>query len=372
MGRAVGAVLLLQFCEWASSGGGEGEGGGGEGEAAGEGEGGGGLWALEAFVQPLLKRFRYHFEGRRETNRRDKPEWVFAHCVAQMRSHAPLLSGEVQPMLRAPLAPLRAAASQPSSQGAVRERYLRFLSAHCPDGVEGHVAAALCGALRAKLRREMPSRLAEPPSFCHAFSEAIACERARRRRCRRRRGGSLGEKKVALPPPPGLARPSAGAAPLPPPPSLRLRGARFHRRRRRDAAVAKDGARGRVGAAGRRARRTCGVGRALGAGWGGRGGRGGPFLRGELSAAGACLRERCDAPLSRPARAGPARLRPGGAGARHRRGAAADARRVFGDPAREGGAGDDRGRRLGVSRRSARDAALRGAAPRGGRGGERG
>ena len=64
-----------------------------------------GLWALEAFVQPLLKRFRYHFEGRRETNRRDKPEWVFAHCVAQMRSHAPLLSGEVQPMLRAPLAP---------------------------------------------------------------------------------------------------------------------------------------------------------------------------------------------------------------------------------------------------------------------------
>ena len=54
--------------------------------------------------QPLLKRFRYHFEGRRETNRRDKPEWVFAHCVAQMRSHAPLLSGEVQPMLRASLA----------------------------------------------------------------------------------------------------------------------------------------------------------------------------------------------------------------------------------------------------------------------------
>ena len=105
VGRAIGAVLLLQFCEWASSGGGEGEGGGGEGEAAGEGEGGGGLWALEAFVQPLLKRFRYHFEGRRETNRRDKPEWVFAHCVAQMRSHAPLLSGEVQPMLRAPLAP---------------------------------------------------------------------------------------------------------------------------------------------------------------------------------------------------------------------------------------------------------------------------
>ena len=32
------------------------------------------LWAVRSLVQPILLRFRYHFEGRRETNQRSKPE----------------------------------------------------------------------------------------------------------------------------------------------------------------------------------------------------------------------------------------------------------------------------------------------------------
>ena len=37
--------------------------------ASGLGSGTGPLWAVEAMVQPVLRRFRFHFEGRRETNR---------------------------------------------------------------------------------------------------------------------------------------------------------------------------------------------------------------------------------------------------------------------------------------------------------------
>ena len=41
--------------------------------ASGLGSGTGPLWAVEAMVQPVLRRFRFHFEGRRETNRSDAP-----------------------------------------------------------------------------------------------------------------------------------------------------------------------------------------------------------------------------------------------------------------------------------------------------------
>ena len=41
--------------------------------ASGLGSGTGPLWAVEAMVQPVLRRFRFHFEGRRETNRCDAP-----------------------------------------------------------------------------------------------------------------------------------------------------------------------------------------------------------------------------------------------------------------------------------------------------------
>ena len=41
--------------------------------ASGLGSGTGPLWAVEAMVQPVLRRFRFHFEGRRETNRCPTP-----------------------------------------------------------------------------------------------------------------------------------------------------------------------------------------------------------------------------------------------------------------------------------------------------------
>ena len=46
--------------------------------------------------EPVLKRFRYHFEGRRETNRADKPEWMFTHACNLLRLHTPFLMEQLQ------------------------------------------------------------------------------------------------------------------------------------------------------------------------------------------------------------------------------------------------------------------------------------
>jgi hypothetical protein len=35
-----------------------------------------GLYAIQALVQPLSQRFRYHFEGTRETNKLDKVGFI--------------------------------------------------------------------------------------------------------------------------------------------------------------------------------------------------------------------------------------------------------------------------------------------------------
>ncbi|TFK76768.1 hypothetical protein BDN72DRAFT_806866 [Pluteus cervinus] len=40
-----------------------------------------GLYAVQTLVQPVSLRFKFHFEGDRQTNRLDKPEWYFTHIL---------------------------------------------------------------------------------------------------------------------------------------------------------------------------------------------------------------------------------------------------------------------------------------------------
>lgn len=40
-----------------------------------------GLYPMQALVQPVSLRFKYHFEGSRQTNKLDKPEWYFSHVL---------------------------------------------------------------------------------------------------------------------------------------------------------------------------------------------------------------------------------------------------------------------------------------------------
>jgi hypothetical protein len=80
---SLSSLLLLQYCAQTYSAseeppshhptlaGATGSAALGSASASGLGSGTGPLWAVEAMVQPVLRRFRFHFEGRRETNRRD-------------------------------------------------------------------------------------------------------------------------------------------------------------------------------------------------------------------------------------------------------------------------------------------------------------
>lgn len=49
-------------------------------------------------LQPLRKRFFYHFSGTKQTNRIDKPEWYFTQILSWIRDHESFLQTWVQPV----------------------------------------------------------------------------------------------------------------------------------------------------------------------------------------------------------------------------------------------------------------------------------
>ncbi|KAG8974149.1 hypothetical protein FRB90_009825, partial [Tulasnella sp. 427] len=58
-----------------------------------------GLYPLQTLIEPISMRFRYHFDGKRQTNRLDKPEWYFTHVLNLMHEHKPFMTTTVQPLL---------------------------------------------------------------------------------------------------------------------------------------------------------------------------------------------------------------------------------------------------------------------------------
>ncbi|KAK8869829.1 hypothetical protein IAR55_000397 [Kwoniella newhampshirensis] len=59
---------------------------------------GNGLYPLQAMVQPIALRFKYHFQGSKGTNRVDKPEWAFANILDQIYEHQTFITTYLQPL----------------------------------------------------------------------------------------------------------------------------------------------------------------------------------------------------------------------------------------------------------------------------------
>jgi len=57
------------------------------------------LDAMTVLMQPILLRFQYHFEGKRPTNRDDKPEWCFTYVLNLVRDHTVFLCNDIQSIL---------------------------------------------------------------------------------------------------------------------------------------------------------------------------------------------------------------------------------------------------------------------------------
>ncbi|KAI0359047.1 hypothetical protein OH77DRAFT_1420580 [Trametes cingulata] len=111
-----------------------------------------GLYAIQALVQPIALRFKYHFEGTRQTNRLDKPEWYFTHVVNEAHEHRPFMESIVQSLL---------AHTEYRSINAWREFTLQLLP-----------------MLERKLRRTIPALLAHPPILAHTIYQALAFDTA--------------------------------------------------------------------------------------------------------------------------------------------------------------------------------------------------
>ncbi|WRT67124.1 uncharacterized protein IL334_004090 [Kwoniella shivajii] len=57
-----------------------------------------GLYPIQAMIHPIELRFKYHFQGKKGTNRVDKPEWAFANILDQIYEHQNFLSSYIQPL----------------------------------------------------------------------------------------------------------------------------------------------------------------------------------------------------------------------------------------------------------------------------------
>ncbi|KAA1468489.1 hypothetical protein DENSPDRAFT_833787 [Dentipellis sp. KUC8613] len=107
-----------------------------------------GLYTIQALVQPVSLRFKYHFDGERPTNRLDKPEWYFTHILNVSHEHRPFMETIVQKLL---------SSSKYKDIDAWREFTLNLLP-----------------LLSRRLKRSMPALLPHPPLLAHTIYQALA------------------------------------------------------------------------------------------------------------------------------------------------------------------------------------------------------
>jgi hypothetical protein len=123
------------------------------------------LLTTQCLVEPMLLRFRYHFDGDRSTNRLDKPEWYLSHIAALIRSHAPLF--------------LPAAHGVPGSGGAVARLNRHYANRAVSHRAYRHIDTyaellhALLTPLRRKLASTMPALLDHPSLLAHTVFQAL-------------------------------------------------------------------------------------------------------------------------------------------------------------------------------------------------------
>ncbi|KAF7978890.1 hypothetical protein HWV62_44393 [Athelia sp. TMB] len=111
-----------------------------------------GLYPIQALVQPVSLRFKYHFEGTRETNRIDKPEWYFTHVLNVTHEHRSFMENVVQHLL---------ASTKYRNIMAWRE-----------------FTMLLIPLLSRKLTRTVPTLLNRPSLLAHTIYQALAFDAA--------------------------------------------------------------------------------------------------------------------------------------------------------------------------------------------------
>ncbi|CAI5741938.1 unnamed protein product [Hyaloperonospora brassicae] len=113
------------------------------------------LWAMDCVLEPLLLRFRYHFERNESlTNQLAKPEWYLSHMQEQIGVHTRFLAQVLTPELH---------------------RYRTEI--HCWDA-QILMLRGLIRAASRKLAHDLPTLLTHPPLLCHTLDEVLLFEYA--------------------------------------------------------------------------------------------------------------------------------------------------------------------------------------------------
>ncbi|KAF5356120.1 hypothetical protein D9756_004054 [Leucocoprinus leucothites] len=107
-----------------------------------------GLYPLQALVLSVSLRFKYHFEGARQTNRLDKAKWYFAHILNVVHEHRQFMELVIQPLL---------SSSEYKQVHAWRE-----------------FALLLLPLLSRKLRKTIPALLQSPSILAHTIYQALS------------------------------------------------------------------------------------------------------------------------------------------------------------------------------------------------------
>ncbi|XP_071500381.1 RAD50-interacting protein 1-like isoform X1 [Diadema antillarum] len=105
------------------------------------------LLPLQLLLQPLKKRFKYHFYGKKLTNSLDKPEWYFTQILNWIRDHTEFLERTIQPILD----------EDGTAVIDARTEFIRGLL---------HLVAA-------KLKHDIPELLFDEQLLCHTIDELL-------------------------------------------------------------------------------------------------------------------------------------------------------------------------------------------------------
>lgn len=108
------------------------------------------LWVMDIMLEPIIKRFRYHFSGKKATNRIDKPEWPLHHAKKIVQEHTAFLSLFIQNLLL--------------EEGSRVDAKTEF--------VKGLVLA-----INSKFRRDIGTVLADKHLLFHTVKELLAFEK---------------------------------------------------------------------------------------------------------------------------------------------------------------------------------------------------
>ncbi|KAF9904047.1 hypothetical protein BX616_001416 [Lobosporangium transversale] len=112
------------------------------------------LLTTELMVAPLILRFRYHFEGKRSTNRLDKPEWYLSHVLELIKEHTSFLQDFVQTVLQ----------NTQFKEYDVRNDFIRLL----------------LQAVERKIRQSVHLMLSSPELLSHAIYETLRFDKTLR------------------------------------------------------------------------------------------------------------------------------------------------------------------------------------------------